>query len=185
MKSQGLDRSSGSKHMTAGLLALLLLLLGTACSSVSGGTQAPSTSPSGSIEIGPGRKIDSVTVVLNEELLPSNVTLVANQYEVARILDSRVREQLAAHGLAGDGPYELEVDIIGMRLRSNGTAIWWGFMAGADWITVNVTVKQNGNEVRSFQTGTSTSLGGFALGGRSTRVGRMMKTLGVRIAEGI
>jgi hypothetical protein len=72
-----------------------------------------------------------------------------------------------------------------MRLRSNGTAIWWGFMAGGDWITVDVNVKQGGRSIKRFQTGTGTALGGFAFGGRSTRVGRMMKTLSERIADGI
>ena len=37
----------------------------------------------------------------------------------------------------------------------------------------------------NFQTGTGTVLGGFIFGGRSVRVGRMMKTLSERIASGI
>lgn len=85
--------------------------------------------------------------------------------------------------MSGDG--DIEVKVVGMRLRSNGTAISWGVMAGGDWITVNVDIIENGEVVKSFQTGTATALGGFVFGGRSVRVGRMMKTLADRIAQAV
>ena len=110
---------------------------------------------------------------------------VAELYEVTRILENRVREQLLARGMVSGGELEVAVEVIGMRLRSNGTAIFWGFMAGGDWITVDVDVKKDGRSIKNFQTGTGTVLGGFIFGGRSVRVGRMMKTLSERIASGI
>ena len=110
---------------------------------------------------------------------------VAELYEVTRILENRVREQLLARGMVSRGEREVAVEVIGMRLRSNGTAIFWGFMAGGDWITVDVDVKKGGRSIKNFQTGTGTVLGGFIFGGRSVRVGRMMKTLSERIARGI
>jgi hypothetical protein len=162
-----------------------VLLLGAACSSVSGGIKSPAKLPSGPSTLTSGQQVGSVAVSLDKQQLPPEVTEVAELYEVIRILDNRVREELAARGMTTDGKLEVKVDVIGMRLRSNGTAIWWGFMAGGDWITVDVNVLKGGQSIKNFQTGTGTALGGIIFGGRSTRVGRMMKTLAERIAEGV
>lgn len=163
------------------ILALLCAFI-SGCSAVSGGTKSPANPPSGPSALSSGGRVGSVEISLNEEQLPPEVIQVATDYEVVRILGNRVRERLQP---SDAGYVEVEVDVIGMRLRSNGTAIWWGFMAGGDWITVNVDVLSDGEVVKSFQTGTGTALGGFAFGGRSVRVGRMMKTLAERIAEGV
>jgi hypothetical protein len=131
------------------------------------------------------QRIGSLAVSLDQQNLTPPVIQVAEQYEVTRILENRVREQLLARGMVSGGELEVAVEVIGMRLRSNGTAIFWGFMAGGDWITVDVDVKKGGRSIKNFQTGTGTVLGGFIFGGRSVRVGRMMKTLSERIASGI
>ena len=165
------------------VVSLIALLIGSGCS-VTGGTKSPANLPSGPSTLGGGQQVGEVVVSLNQEL-PADLTQVLEAYEVVRILDNRVREQLESRGMTSDGTLEVDVEIIGMRLRSNGTAIWWGFFAGGDWITVDVEVKQGGRSIKQFQTGTSTALGGFIFGGRSTRVGRMMKTLAERIAEHI
>ena len=165
--------------------SLAALLLGAACSSVSGGIKSPANLPSGPSALTSGQKIGRVVVSLDQQNLTPEVIQVAELYEVTRILDNRVREQLSASRMASGGDLEVEVDVIGMRLRSNGTAIWWGVMAGGDWITVDVDVTEGGRSIKRFQTGTATALGGFIFGGRSVRVGRMMKTLAKRIAEGI
>lgn len=168
----------------AALLAALLMCAG--CSSVSGGIKSPENLPSGPSVLTSGQNVGVVAVSLDRQNLTPEVTQVAELYEITRILDNRLREQLVARGMAREGKLEVEVEVIGMRLRSNGTAIWWGFMAGGDWITVNVNVMEvGGRSIKEFQTGTATALGGFIFGARSTRVGRMMKTLAKRIAEGI
>jgi len=131
------------------------------------------------------QRIGRLAVSLDQQNLTPAVIQVAEQYEVTRILENRVREQLLARGMVSGGELEVAVEVIGMRLRSNGTAIFWGFMAGGDWITVDVDVKKDGRSIKNFQTGTGTVLGGFIFGGRSVRVGRMMKTLSERIANGI
>ncbi len=165
--------------------SLAALLLCAACSSVSGGIKSPENLSSGPSVLTIGQKIGRVAVSLDQQKLPPEVTQVAELYEVTRILDNRLREQLSASGMASGGKLEVEVEVIGMRLRSNGTAIWWGFFAGGDWITVDVDVTEMGRSIKRFQTGTSTALGGAIFGGRSVRVGRMMKTLAKRIADGI
>jgi hypothetical protein len=168
-------------------LATLVLCAGAGCSSVSGGIKSPVSPPSGPSMLASGQRIGRVAVSLDQENLPSEVTEVAELYEVPRILGNRLREQLALSDTSSGGGLEVAVEVIGMRLRSNGTAIWWGFMAGGDWITVDVGVtdSEDGATIKRFQTGTATALGGFVFGGRSVRVGRMMKTLAKRIADGI
>ena len=168
---------------TAALLAVLLLC--AACSAVSGGIKSPENLPDGASVLASGQKIGHVAVSLDQQKLPAEVTEVAELYEVTRILTNRLREQLSASGMASEGDIEVNVEVIGLRLRSNGTAIWWGFFAGGDWITVDVDVTEKGRTIKRFQTGTATALGGFVFGGRSVRVGRMMKTLAKRIADGV
>jgi len=159
-------------------IATLLLL--SACSTVSGGIRVPANLPSGPSALTSTQSVGRVAISLNTEL-PASVTDVAVRYEIVRILGNRVRQQLPESG----GELEVEVDVIGLRLRSSGTAFWWGFMAGGDWITVDVNVKQDGHSIKNFQTGTGTVLGGIAFGSLGTRIGRMMKTLAIRIAEGV
>ena len=161
-----------------GIVALLLL---SACSTVSGGIREPASLPSGPSALASGQRVGGIAISLNSETLPPSVIDVAERYEIVRILGNRVRQQLPETG----GELEVEVDVIGLRLRSSGTATWWGFMAGGDWITVDVNVRQNGQSIKNFQTGTGTVLGGFVFGALGTRVGRMMKTLAIRIAEGV
>ena len=170
---------------TSIVAALVLLLLSTGCSVVSGGIQSPEKIPLDAVALDATQKIGSVEVTLSKQNLPSDVIQVAEEYEVTRILDNRVEEQLAISDRLGDGEVDVAVEIIGMRMRSNGTAFWWGFFAGGDWITVEVNVSKNGKPLKRFQTGTSTALGGMIYGGRSVRVGRMMKTLSKRIAKEI
>ena len=165
--------------------AFLVLLLGSACSSVSGGIKDPANPPSGPSALAAGQKVGRIEVGLDTNQLPDEVVEVAEQYETTKILTNRVRQRLENEGMNGGADLEVKVDIIGMRLRSNGTAIWWGFFAGSDWVTVDVEVRERGQPVKRFQTGTSTSFGGFTGGGRSVRVGRMMKTLAERIVAGI
>ena len=79
----------------------------------------------------------------------------------------------------------LDIRIIKMRVRSTASAIWWGVMAGADYITVKVDVLEAGRSLKTFETGTSTALGGFFFGGREVRISRMLDTLSKRIVEKI
>jgi hypothetical protein len=80
------------------------LLLSAGCSAVSGGIKSPENAPSGPSALAGGEKIGTVTVSLVEEKLTPKVTEVAMLYEVPRILDNRVREQLMARGMSSEGP---------------------------------------------------------------------------------
>ena len=74
------------------------------------------------------------------------------------------------------------VEIVKMRVRSTASAIWWGMMAGVDVIDVHVSVSENGHRLKDFETGVSTSLGGFIYGAQGKRITRMIDALSKRIA---
>lgn len=161
------------------LIALLTLAVG--CSTVSGGVQKPQNPPSGATLFDSNSGLRSVTASLDETTLPEEVLAEARQFTVAE----RIRRQVGGTAGVGQGDLSVDVKLIGMRLRGTGTAVWWGVMAGVDWMTVDVTVTRNGAQVKQFQTGVSTFLGGFVFGGREVRVDRMVDELARRIIAGI
>jgi len=182
MSSAVMHTSLSRRTLSTVTLCALFLLITAGCAVVTGGVQTPENPPEGASVLGGGRSVSAVQVELDGSQLTGEVAQVATDYEIPRILTNRINDHLTTNTR---GNLEVDVKVIGLRLRSNGTAIWWGVMAGGDWITVDVQVKEGGRTIKQFQTGTGTALGGFAFGGRSTRVGRMMKTLGERITEGI
>jgi hypothetical protein len=65
----------------------------------------------------------------------------------------------------------LEVRIKDVRVRSNFTAIMFGFMAGSDSVTADVIVKNAaGKEIDKFEVAASYALGGLAGGQDSARL---------------
>jgi len=89
-----------------------------------------------------------------------------------------VRRALDAHALLqadGDTPLPtLAIEVKDIRVRSNFSAVMWGFMAGADSISGDiVTVDDMGAEVDRFQVSVSYALGGIAGGQDSARMSWM------------
>lgn len=67
---------------------------------------------------------------------------------------------------------ELEIRIKGVRVRSNFSAVMWGFMAGSDYITADVVLKDaGGKEIDKYEVSVSYALGGLAGGQDSARMG--------------
>lgn len=65
----------------------------------------------------------------------------------------------------------LEIQVKDFRVRSNFSAVMWGFMAGSDSITGDVVMRDaNGNEVDRFEVSVSYALGGIAGGQDGTRM---------------
>lgn len=88
---------------------------------------------------------------------------------------SHVRRALDARSLlngTADKPLpRLEVVVKDMRVRSNFSAIMWGFMAGADSIHGDIVLTDStGKEIDRFEVSTSYALGGIAGGQDSTRM---------------
>lgn len=66
----------------------------------------------------------------------------------------------------------LNVEIKDVRVRSNFSAVMWGFMAGNDHITGDIIVKdKSGVEMDRFEVSASYALGGLAGGQDSARMG--------------
>jgi len=84
-----------------------------------------------------------------------------------------------------EAPCSMEVDVTRFRLRSSSNAFWLGMMAGADSIAVKVDGKHANVVVKSFQTDTSTVLGGIAFGSSVKRFDRLLATLAERIVAGL
>lgn len=86
---------------------------------------------------------------------------------VKRALDSRS----LINGSAGTQLPRLEVVVKDMRIRSNFSAIMWGFMAGADSIQGDIVLTDaSGKEIDRFEVSASYALGGLAGGQDSARM---------------
>jgi hypothetical protein len=88
---------------------------------------------------------------------------------------SHVKRALEAKSLlnvSADEPLpRLEVVVKNMRVRSNFSAIMWGFMAGADSIEGDIVLTDTaGKELDRFAVSASYALGGLAGGQDSTRM---------------
>ncbi len=170
-----------NQTMSVFVLLLSVFLLSIGCASGGGGA---ADTPSGPSALAGGKKVGRLSVSIGDGLA-ENVLQVAEQFSIVRDLDAGVRRELADEGLSSSGSLSVDVEIVGLRVRSTSAAIWWGMMAGADTITVQVSVTENGESIKNFQTGTSTVLGGFVYGGRGKRITRMLNTLSKRIAAGL
>lgn len=87
-----------------------------------------------------------------------------------------VRRALEAKSLlsqAGDKQLpKLEVVVRDMRVRSNFSAVMWGFMAGADSIDGDIVLTDaSGREIDRFAVSASYALGGLAGGQDTARMG--------------
>jgi len=68
----------------------------------------------------------------------------------------------------------LEIQVKDFRVRSNFSAVMWGFMAGSDSITGDVVLKNPaGQEVDRFEVSVSYALGGIGGGQDETRMSWM------------
>lgn len=170
-----------NRSMTVFVLFLSLFVFSLGCASGGGGA---AETPSGPSALSGGKRIGQLSMSVSDALTEDAVE-VAEQYSIINELDTGVRRELTGTGMADGGSLSVEVEIVGLRVRSTSAAIWWGMMAGSDSITVQVSVTENGRSIKDFETGTSTALGGFAYGGRGKRITRMLNTLAKRIASGI
>ena len=89
---------------------------------------------------------------------------------------SHVRRALDANSLLkanAEQPLRvLEVRVKDVRVRSNFTAIMFGFMAGADSITADIIVRSpGGQELDRFEVSATYALGGLGGGQDSARMG--------------
>lgn len=114
-------------------------------------------------------KFSALKVYLNEDakkLLADNIKFNPET------LQSTLQRALSAKNLmVSDAVAQLDIEITDFRVRSNFSAIMFGFMAGNDSVTANVYVKDKAGKVlNKFETSASYALGGLAGGQDSARM---------------
>lgn len=89
---------------------------------------------------------------------------------------NQVRRALEANDLlngSADHPRpNLEIQVKDMRVRSNFSAVMWGFMAGSDSVSADIVLRDPaGKELDRFEVSASYALGGLAGGQDDARMG--------------
>jgi hypothetical protein len=102
------------------------------------------------------------------------------KFDPDRLL-STVRTALDAKGLLAKKPEptlpRIEIVITDIRVRSNFSAVMFGFMAGSDSVTGEVIARDaGGKELQRFTVSASYALGGLAGGQDDTRMGWLYET---------
>jgi hypothetical protein len=115
-------------------------------------------------------KYSSLNLRLNDnakKLLADNIKFNPD------VLKNTMQRILTAKNLiAADSPYQIDVEITDIRVRSNFSAVMFGFLAGSDSLAGNVYVKEkNGRPLTRYEVSASYALGGIAGGQDDTRMG--------------
>jgi len=159
--------------MSIRLLAVMTLaVILTACSS--GVVRQPtSASASDRVRLSANSQVAVVTLTMTEEdkkKAAENLKFNPDQ------LLSHVKRALEASSLLNASQDQkrprLEIEVKDIRVRSNFSAVMWGFMAGADSIRADIIIRdQNGKELDRFEVSVSYALGGIAGGQDDARMG--------------
>ncbi len=150
-----------------GLLVLAMLMVG--CAS---GVSRTKESTQEKFYCSVDNPVGDLQVVLTEEgkadlkdNLKFNPDELKNHLERAFMASSLMKQELK-----GDLP-SLVVEVKEIRVRSNFSAIMWGFMAGNDHITGDIVIKdKNDLELDRFEVSASYALGGLGGGQDSARM---------------
>lgn len=117
-------------------------------------------------------RVSKVSVSLTDE---AKVKIADNlKFDKEQLL-SHVKRALDANSILlpepNDSAPEMEIQVKDVRVRSNFSAVMWGFMAGSDFITGDVVLKDSmGTELDRFEVSVSYALGGLAGGQDETRM---------------
>lgn len=165
--------------LMASLLASLLLISG-GCASSGGAGSDVTKEPGPSVIVG-GKTVSSISISASDSLAQKTLDII-EKANVANEIETGIRRHLNNGRISDSGSLAVDIEIVSMRVRSWASVFLWGAMAGADWITVIVTVTENGQQLKTFRTGTSTIRGGWSV---QRRISRLLTTLSKRISTGI
>ena len=133
----------------------------------------------------PGEQAGSLTVTLSEAARQEAAdNLKFNQNE----LEETIRRALQVNSLLAE-QYDsdlpaIEVTVTSVRVRSNFSAIMFGFMAGDDHIDGDVAViGADGSTLQQFGVSASYALGGLAGGQDSSRLDWLYENFAERVSE--
>ncbi len=146
------------------IVAFALMLI--ACAS--GVTRMDNATSNAAPVIAP--KVKSISLWLNDDAKK----LVGDNLKFNQdVLRSTIERSLQAQDIIKtDAIQSLDVEITGFRVRSNFTAIMFGFMAGNDNIEGIVSLKDDGGKVlKKAKVNASYALGGIAGGQDDARMG--------------
>ena len=155
------------KHSRVSTLLTLALVAALAgCASGVTRMDAPAGAAQASA---PTKTVKSVSLWLNDDakkLLPDNLKFNADT------LRSTVERALSAHGVVkDDSTQQLDIEITSFRVRSNFSAIMFGFMAGNDNVEGIVTIKEaSGKALKRGKVSASYALGGIGGGQDEARM---------------
>jgi len=134
---------------------------------------------------GGGKVAQNVTLTLSKD---AQAKLTDNlKFDQEKLL-STVRRALEAKGLLAKTPDaslpNIEIVVTDLRVRSNFSAIMFGFMAGNDMIAGDVIARDPaGKELQRFSVSASYALGGLAGGQDDARMGWLYETFAQHTIE--
>jgi hypothetical protein len=134
---------------------------------------------------GGGRVAQDVTISLSKE---AQTKLAENlKFDQQKLL-ATVRRALEAKNLLAKTPDAslptIEIIVTDLRVRSNFSAVMWGFMAGNDSITGEVVARDpSGRELQRFAVSAAYALGGLAGGQDDARMGWLYETFAQHTIE--
>ncbi len=148
--------------------ATALILAGCA----SGVTRTPSV-PAGHVRLSANNQVASLSLSLTDEAKKKAAeNLKFNPDELLSHVKRALEANSLVNGSADKPRPDLEIRVKDIRVRSNFSAVMWGFMAGADSVAADIVLKDlAGKELDRFEVSASYALGGFAGGQDSARMG--------------
>jgi hypothetical protein len=158
------------------VVALLAVVVMTGCAS--GVRRADDTPRQAPYFAGSGKVARDVTIALDKN---AQAQLSDNlKFSSDRLL-STVKSALGAKNLLAKTPDAalpaIEILVTDIRVRSNFSAIMFGFMAGSDQVAGDVVVRDAaGKELQRFSVSASYALGGIAGGQDEARMGWLYET---------
>ena len=148
---------------------MVLLLFVTGCSSGVTRYSAPAAT---ALRVSESNKVGEVNLALSAE---AKEDLKDNLKFDQEELRKHVERALAGYAVLdaskkGQLP-QVEILVTAIRVRSNFSAVMWGFMAGSDSIAGDVVIKDpTGKEIDRFKVKAAYALGGIAGGQDGTRL---------------
>jgi len=106
---------------------------------------------------------------------------VFEQQDGAVRLRNAVLDELVGNHQGKRHLKDIHVRVTQFRLRSTGTGVWFGAMAGAD--TLDVTVTARGETTRTFSTGVSGVAAGLIKPSATGRFNGLVRLAGERIVK--
>lgn len=166
-----MKKTTNLRLLVAGIVVGLLVGCASGAKRADG---SQSTVISQKTVVSTSNKITSTKISLSPKVAEKQSDLVDNGFSENELL-GKVNDVLKAQSLLDSTSQKqnlaLELILQKVRVRSTANAMLWGFMAGSDYITADVSVKDaKGVELDKFQVETSYALGGLVGGVASVRI---------------